>query len=361
MATTGKISVLIVDDSSVARTMLRSIFEDEADFEVVAEARNGLEAIEMTRRLRPNLVTMDLEMPEMGGLEAIEEIMCTKAAPILVVSGVADAQKAYGAVSRGAVDVVGKPNMTSARELEEFIDKARLVSKIPVITVPRTRPGSATARQDAPPAVSRPAPGAQAIAPATDNQRIVAIASSTGGPQALAALLGWMGPGVSCPVVVAQHISDGFASGMADWLNSISAMPVRLAVDGDRLSAGTVYLSPSEWNMTVTPARSIALVPRQARQIYQPSCDALLTSVAEVAGRHAVGVILTGMGSDGVGGMQAVQAAGGITLGQDEGSSVIFGMNAIAIERGWVQRVLSLQDLAGALCDIAGVGPGATA
>lgn len=354
MPARGKISVLIVDDSSMARAMLRSIFEDEGDFQVIAEAVNGLEAVETARRLRPGLITMDLEMPEMGGLEAIEEIMCSKAVPILVVSGVADAQKAFGAMSRGAVDVVAKPNVTSAREVEDFVDKARLVSKIPVITVPRTRSAPA-------PVSPAPVPLAPAFqAPPAGDGGIVAIAASTGGPQALAALLAAIGRPLSCPMVVAQHISDGFASGMADWLNSISAMPVRLAAEGQRLVAGTVYLSPSEENMSITASRHIALAPRPERQVYRPSCDALLTSVAQVAGRRAVGVILTGMGSDGVAGMEAIAKAGGTTLGQDEGSSVIFGMNAIAIERGWVQRVLPLTELAASLLEITGATTGAT-
>ncbi|KIM00311.1 Chemotaxis response regulator protein-glutamate methylesterase CheB [Paramagnetospirillum magnetotacticum MS-1] len=360
MGASGKISVLIVDDSSLARSMLRSIFEDDGDFEVVGEAVNGIEAIEMTRVLRPNLVTMDLEMPEMGGLEAIEGIMCSKAAPILVVSGVADAQKAFSAVSRGAIDVVAKPNMASERELEDFVDKARLVAKIPVITLPRTR--SHADAVSAPPSMTRmPMEGPFPADPAMAEGMIIAIAASTGGPQALAALLSFIGGPLPCPIVVAQHISDGFASGMSDWLHSISAMPVRLASDGDALAAGTVYLAPSEWNMTVTGTHHIALGPRQANQVYRPSCDALLTSVAQAAGRRAVGVILTGMGSDGVAGMEAIGKAGGVTLGQNESSSVIFGMNAIAIERGWVQRVLSLEELAQALISIAGARMGGEA
>jgi two-component system, chemotaxis family, protein-glutamate methylesterase/glutaminase len=146
---------------------------------------------------------------------------------------------------------------------------------------------------------------------------------------------------------------------MADWLNSITGLRVRMAAEGDRLQGGTVYLSPSEVNMTVTPSRHVSLESRTANQIYRPSCDALLRSVAEIAGRRAVGVILTGMGSDGVGGMEAIHKAGGATLGQDEHSSVIFGMNAIAIERGWVQRVLSIEDLAAALRDLAASPVGA--
>ncbi|MGE5506779.1 MAG: chemotaxis-specific protein-glutamate methyltransferase CheB [Actinomycetota bacterium] len=337
------IRVLLVDDSSLARSMLRSILEEDGGFEIVAEAANGREAVALVRELRPELVTMDLEMPVMDGLEAIEEIMCSKAVPILVVSGVADAQKAYAAVSRGAIEVVGKPGLTPA-EAADFVDKARLVSKIPVITHPRARTAPPP-----PPAAGTSRPVA---APATVNPRIIAIASSTGGPQALAEILGKLPAGLGCPVVVAQHIADGFAAGMADWLCTVSPVPVRLGVDGELLVPGTVVLSPSETNMTVTPSRRIALAPRIAGQVYRPSCDALLASVAAACGRDSVGVILTGMGSDGVKGMEAIRAAGGMTLAQDEGSSVIFGMNAIAIDKGWVQKVLPLDELARALAQL---------
>lgn len=350
MAASGKITVLITDDSSLARSMLRSVFEDDGDFEVIAEAVNGREAVDMARSLRPNLITMDLEMPVMGGMEAIEAIMCSKAVPILVVSGVADAHKAFQAVSLGAIDVVGKPNMTSRREVEDLIDKARLVSKIPVITMPKAR--SRTEPTPVPPVVSPPIQGI------ADQGRIIAIAASTGGPQALAIILSRLPANLSCPVIIAQHIADGFAAGMAEWLNTLSPLPVRLAAHGDTLEPGTIYLSPSETNITVSADRRIRLSPHGEGQIYRPSCDALLTSVSVVAGRAAIGVILTGMGRDGVKGMEDVKAAGGLTLAQDEASSVIFGMNAIAIGKGWADKVMPPEELAAALAGLGAPHPG---
>jgi two-component system chemotaxis response regulator CheB len=290
---------------------------------------------------------MDLEMPVMGGMEAIEAIMCSKAVPILVVSGVADAHKAFQAVSLGAIDVVGKPNMTSRREVEELIDKARLVSKIPVITMPKARQSAPTKSVVSPSFKETP-----------DQGRIIAIASSTGGPQALAVILARLPADLSCPVIIAQHIADGFAAGMAEWLNTLSPLPVRLASDGDRLEPGRVYLSPSESNVSVGADRHIRLLPHKAGQIYRPSCDVLLSSVSEAAGRSAIGVILTGMGSDGVKGMEAVKAGGGLTLAQDEASSVIFGMNAIAIEKGWAEKVMSPEELAAALAGLGAPSPG---
>lgn len=344
MTNSPAIRVLLVDDSSLARGLLRSFLEADGGFAVVGEARNGQEAAEMTRALRPDLVTMDLEMPVMGGLDAIEEIMCTKAVPILVVSSVADAQNAYAAVAKGAVDVVSKPSLDPA-EQAEFVAKAKLVAKIPVITHVRAL--------RVPPLAPNPVPSPPALSPSGREGRVFAIASSTGGPQALAKLLVALPGDFPCPILVAQHIADGFAAGMADWLTTLSPLPVRLATDGMLVEPGAVILAPSERHLVVTSSRRLTLLERGERDVYRPSCDALLTSVANVWGKRAVGVILTGMGSDGAKGMAAIKAAGGATIAQDEASSVIYGMNRVAVEKGAAARVLGLDDIAPALCELA--------
>lgn len=347
----GPIRVLLTDDSSLARGLLRSFLEADGGFEVVGEAKNGQEAVEMTRALRPDLVTMDLEMPVMDGLAAIEEIMCTKAVPILVVSSVADAQNAYAAVAKGAVDVVSKPSLDPA-EQDEFVAKAKLVSKIPVIThvralrVPHVAANSVAA-------FASPQGAPLASVPLGYESRVFAIASSTGGPQALAKLLAAIPGDFPSPILVAQHIADGFAAGMAEWLSTLSALPVRLAAEGMMVEPGGVYLAPSERHLAVTPSRRLTLLERGEHDIYRPSCDALLTSVANVWGKRAVGIILTGMGSDGVKGMAAIKAGGGVTIAQDEASSVIYGMNRVAVEKGAVARILGLDDIALVMRDLA--------
>jgi two-component system chemotaxis response regulator CheB len=346
------IRVLLVDDSPLARAMLRAFLEGEDGIEIVGEAGNGQEAIDLVRQLRPSLVTMDLEMPVMGGLDAIEAIMCSKAVPILVVSSIADAHNAYEAVRRGALEVVSKPEYTP-EQAAEFVAKVRLLAGVPVITHLRShKQAPATA------ASTPPLPTLGAAPPASqDYQRVVAIASSTGGPQALAALLPQLPPSFPWPILIAQHISDGFAAGMCDWLASLCQLPVRLASDGMILQAGTVYVSPSEQHLVVTPGRRLALVERKPLDIYRPSCDVLLESVATVFGRHAIGLILTGMGSDGAKGMAALHRASALTLGQDEGSSVIYGMNRVAIDAGSVLQVLPLADIAPTLLQLAGGQP----
>jgi two-component system, chemotaxis family, protein-glutamate methylesterase/glutaminase len=345
-----KIRVMLTDDSSLARGLLRSILESDGEIEVAGEARNGAEAVRLAAELKPDLVTMDLEMPVMGGLEAITEIMSTRAVPILVVSSVNDAKNAYAAMARGALDAINKPELDT-NDGAEFIAKIKMLSQIRVITHMRSHlsaPPPATAGHSI--SVAPP----QTVA-SPDSRRVFAIASSTGGPQALALILGRLPTDFPCPILISQHIADGFAPGMAEWLASVCKLPVRLAREGEMIMGGTVYVSPSEVNLAVTPSRRITLASRQMGEIYHPTCDVLLASVAAVYGRQGIGIILTGMGHDGAQGIEKIRLAGGATLAQDEASSVIFGMNKVAIDRGGVQQVLPANEIPQAMCRLAGL------
>ncbi len=332
------IRVVLVDDSALARDVLRSLLEGEADIEVVGEAANGREAVCMACELRPNVISMDLEMPVMGGLDAIEEIMATKAVPILVVSDTADARNACEAIRRGALDVMGKPELNSP-VAAEFAAKLRLLSGVPVITHLRSN-GHVFAS---------PAAKEFAAPQAAGHGRAVAIASSTGGPQALARILPALPAHFPAPLLIAQHIADGFAAGMAEWLGGLCRLPVCLGKEGEPIQPGVVYISPSESHMAVTPARTLTLMPRRDGDLYHPSCDLLLKSVANTFGRRAIGVILTGMGHDGAAGLDVIRKFGGTTIAQDEASSVIYGMNGVAVASGSAQHILPVAEIAQAL------------
>ncbi len=354
--TAATIRVLLVDDSSLAREMLRDILQQEPGILVVGEAVNGREAVEKARLLKPNLITMDLEMPVMSGMDAITAIMCDKAIPILVVSGVADAPKAYEAVRRGALDVVSKPDATPA-SMSELVAKVRMLAGVPVITHIRPiadHPVSASQRT-IPVPLSGQHPATVSSSSSHCSQRVFAIACSTGGPQVLATLLPQLPANFPCPVLVAQHISEGFASGMADWLAALCRLPVRLAVHGEPVCPGVIYISPAEYHCTVSMSRKIAFVERDERDIYRPSCDRLLESVAEVYREDAVGIILTGMGRDGTLGIARIHGYDGVTLGQDAATSLIYGMNRCAIEAGTVQSVLPDTAIASEMLKLAGV------
>ena len=335
MAPTKKIRLLIVDDSPLVREMIRALVEDDDEIVVVGEAENGLEAIAAVRRLAPDIVTMDIEMPVMGGLEAIEEIMATCAVPILVVTTLSDAQTAFDAIARGALDVVRKPEL-SAAGCRAFDSRLKLLASIKVITHIRSR---------------RPG-GSQSIAeslPAWRPPTLFAIAASTGGPAALAHILARLPADLPVPVLIAQHISAGFTAGMVSWLDALSPLSVRLGVSGEPVLPGRVYVAPAERHMGVGADRRILLAEPAPTDIYHPSCDRLLASAAEVYGAEAAGIILTGMGRDGAAGMQRIYAAGGYTIAEAESSSVVFGMNQVAIAAGSIRRVLPLAEIAPAM------------
>ncbi len=351
-----KIRVVIVDDSCLARAVLRDFLESEADIEVIGEACNGRQAVALARELKPSLITMDLEMPVMNGLQAIEEIMCSKAVPILVVSSVVEAHHALEALGHGALEVVSKPEY-SATQAAEFVAKVRMLAGVSVITRMRPRHQQQPIAANPPPhhhnAMALPCTGDAIALTRTTYARVFAIASSTGGPQALAQILSALPAHFACPVLIAQHISDGFAAGMAEWLSSLCQLPVRIAEEGELLRAGVIYISPSECHLSITHQRRATLIARTPLDVYRPSCDILLSTVADVFGRQSVGIILTGMGSDGAKGMACIRQKGGTTLGQDEASSVIYGMNRVAMEAGAVQQALAVEAIAAEMVRLA--------
>lgn len=344
-----KSRVLIVDDSALVRDLLRAMIERDPEMEVAGEASNGLEAVEGVRNLRPDIVTMDIEMPVMDGLQAIERIMAENAVPILVVTTRSDAKTAYTAIAKGALDLVTKPdvNIGGARE---FVAKLKLLSKVRV--VPHI---SGRRAHGHPVAVETPVVSGEL------SDRLVAIASSTGGPDALSIILSRLPEKFPVPIVIAQHISEGFVSGMVGWLKPLSRVELKVASDGEYLRPGTAYVCPPETHMRVDGSRKIVFVARHEKDIYRPSCDLLLSSAAESFGKKAIGIILTGMGSDGVAGMKRIKEAGGRTIAQDEQTSIIFGMARLAIESGCIDTVLPLEAISSEIARAAAADVGASA
>ncbi|MDA8409186.1 MAG: chemotaxis-specific protein-glutamate methyltransferase CheB [Treponema sp.] len=337
--------VLVADDSAIARAVLRDILESDPEISVVGEARDGREAVELARRLVPDIVTMDLGMPVLDGMGAIGEIMAAAPLPILVVSSALDAGKAYAAVQRGALEVLAKPDSSEASRAE-LIAKVKTLSTVRIRALPRpilwTRPAESGQ------AMPSPAAKSEGLGPPT-----FAIASSTGGPQALARILSSLPADFSASILIAQHISEGFAPGLVQWLSTVSKLKVRLAMGGELPDRGEVYVSPSESNLSLSPSGRLALAAPAGRQVFHPLCDALLKSVADARGRRGIGIILTGMSEDGARGLAAMREAGGFTIAQDEASSVVFGMNKVAIERGAALKVLPLEAIAAEMCRLA--------
>lgn len=332
--TNSIIRVLIVDDSALVRDMIRAILESEPGIVVAGEAADGAEAIAKVASLNPDIVTMDIEMPVMGGLEAIERIIAEHPVPILVVTALTGVRTAFAAVSKGALDVIEKPDI-SLENMRNLIKKIRLLARVDVSAhlLTMRRPAGTV--------------GVRGVAPQHGLSKggIVAIAASTGGPQAIHSILAHLPAHFPIPIVITQHIAEGFAQGMVDWLNSVTPLKVQVAGNGDYLAAGHVYVNPAEHSMRITGQGMIVLGEKEPRQVYNPSCNTLLSSVAAGYRERAIGLILSGMGDDGATGMQAIRKAGGTTLSQDAASSVIFGMNRLAVERGCIDRVLALADI----------------
>ena len=340
----GNIRVLLVDDSAMVREMIRAILESEPGIEVVGEASDGAQAIALVLELKPDVVTMDIEMPVMGGLEAIERIIALHPVPILAVTALTGVRTAFAAVSKGALDVIEKPDI-SEQNMQKLINKIRVLSRVDVaahLTSLGRRAGPASA-------------GGLPVAPRlVRGRRVVAIAASTGGPQALYQLLSRLPADFPAPIVICQHIAEGFTRGMAEWLNGATPLQVTVASHGELLKAGRVYVNPAEQAMRVTMQGMILLGECDPGLPYHPSCNTLLDSVAAAYGERAIGVILSGMGDDGVIGMESIRRGKGVTLAQDAQSSVIFGMNKLAAERGCIDRLLPLVEIPAELMARAG-------
>lgn len=340
------IRVLIADDSALVRDLLQEVCASDPQLCVAGVAVDGADAVAKAAALEPDIITMDIEMPVLGGLEAIERIMAHRPTPILVVTSQTGVRPAFAAVSKGALEVIEKPDL-------DMVSGGHLARKLKLLA--RVDLGALRAsavRKAASSPVSAQAPGTtpyagrpQPPAAAGERKRVVAIAASTGGPKALMHILSRIPADFPAPIVICQHVADGFAPGLAEWLGSGGALAVSVARSGDMLRPGRAYLNPSGSLMRITAQECVALRDEPPGQTYHPSCDAMLASVAAAFGAASLGLILSGMGDDGVAGMKGIRAAGGATLAQDEASSVIFGMNGLAVRSGCIDKVLPLSEI----------------
>jgi two-component system, chemotaxis family, protein-glutamate methylesterase/glutaminase len=328
------IRVVIADDMQASLALLEGIFAMEPGIQVVGRAKDGEEAVALTHSLRPDLVTMDVLMPRLDGFEATRRIMTARPTPIIVVSGqdVEAVGFALNAMKAGALAVVQKPSAPGTPEFEgqarHLITMARAMAGVKLL--PRVEPSAAPSQR-------------RAAAPARPRgrARIVAIAASTGGPPALSRILSELPADFRAPILVVQHIAEGFADGLARWLAASSRLRVKVAEHGERLASATVYLAADRRHLGVEGER-IALSDAPPIEGFKPSGTHLFESVAQSYGASALGLILTGMGRDGVRGLAALHAAGGTVVAQDKDSSVIFGMNGEAVLAGLTDEVLPL-------------------
>ena len=338
------IRVLVVDDSALMRKLLVKMLEATEDVEVVGTAMDGVFALDKVERLKPDVVTLDLDMPRMDGLTALRQIVERFRLPVVLVSShtAKGAAVTFEALAAGGVDFVTKPERILSASLEtlgsELVEKIRVAAGISVRKLRRL---------SQPPERSsdvRQAPAEQQ----GEAELVVAIGVSTGGPNALSYLLPQIRSDFPASLLIVQHMPEGFTAKFAERLDSLSAIDVCEAAEGDRVMPGRALIAPGGRHLKVkrtgeTPVAMLSKSP--PAHGLRPSADVLFDSVAREYGGRAVGLIMTGMGEDGAEGLLAIRAAGGHTLAQDRESSVVYGMPGAAIDRGAVEKVLSLSEI----------------
>ena len=342
------IRVLIVEDSITVRTTLRDLINSDPQLRVVGEAKNGAEAIELLEKLKPDVISMDIEMPVMNGLEATRIIMESIPTPIVILSGLISSDESklvFDSLQLGALKVLKKP--------EGIKDLNRVLKLISGVKVIRRRPQkdrqlhriSPTSANDVDTSLSGRSNGQFAPLKTERKVEIIAMGASTGGPAVLNDILSKLQATPTVPILVVQHITQGFTNGFVHWLNENCDLHVKLAVNNESLSPGVVYLAPDDYHLIVGSKNKISLHQDEPYKFHRPSATILFQSVADVYKTRAMGILLTGMGDDGASGLKSLKDTGAYTIAQDKDSSVIFGMPMEAIKLGAVDRVLNPEQI----------------
>ena len=337
---TKRVRVLVVDDSATSRLLLVSILRADAQIDVVGEAVDGVEAVALVKRLHPDIVTMDVQMPRMDGFAATKRIMVEAPTPILITTGLDPRALSVSleAVRAGALAVHAKPGDPRAPGFDDaardLVRQVKAMARVKVVRHLHFDPIPAPASSAPGPAVLR-----------DGRVEVVAVATSTGGPAALHLILAALPADFPVPILVVQHISLGFTLGFAGWLDQASKLRVKLADEGEIPVAGTVYIAPDDRHLCVTGARRIRLSTAPEVGGFRPSGTPLFETVAAAYGRNALAVILTGMGRDGVDGLRAIRRVGGRTIAESERTAVVYGMPGAAVAAGLADWVLPLDQV----------------
>jgi two-component system chemotaxis response regulator CheB len=342
------IKVLVVDDSALIRKLLGAIIDSYPDLEVVGAAPDPYVAREKIRELNPDVITLDVEMPRMDGLDFLERLMRLRPMPVLMVSSLTTEKSeiTLRALELGAVDFVAKPQLGIAEGLAEYGDE--IAEKLRAAARAKVRPRLPVGQLRPVDAVL---PAARA--PLMSTEKVLCIGASTGGTEAIKAVLMRLPP--DCPgIVIAQHMPPGFTRSFADRLDKLCAITVREAKGGERVLPGHAYIAPGHAHLLLQRSGAnyvTELSDAEPVNRHRPSVDVLFRSAANCAGKNAVGVILTGMGKDGAQGLLDMRNAGAMTFGQDEASCVVYGMPREAAQIGAVENVVSLDNMAGRLVE----------
>lgn len=342
--TSRQVRVLVVDDSSFMRLALTRIIQSDPGLEVVGCAQDGQQALDMTAQLDPDVITMDVAMPRMNGLEALRILMANAPRPVIMVSSLTQegAQMTLDALDCGAFDYI--PKNLGARALDVSHIRRDLVGKVKAAATTRSRTRCARPSAKAALRTEKVNRGENFVTPS-----IICIGSSTGGPRALQHILPALPAHLPVGILVVQHMPQGFTRPFAERLNALSRVHVKEAEANDNVDPGTVLIAPAGWHLTLyrrTHSRyAVRLTKTPADLLHIPSVDVLMLSAAQVVRERAMGVVLTGMGNDGSAGMKAIRDAGGYTIAQDEETSAVYGMPRACALAGAVQKLLPLPEI----------------
>jgi two-component system chemotaxis response regulator CheB len=342
----SKIRVLVVDDSAFMRKAIETMLAGEADIEIVGYGRNGVEAVDMAASLKPDVITLDVEMPQMDGITALELIMKNSPTPVIMVSSLTQegADTTLKALDRGAVDFIPKEKSYGSVGIlkisNELKNKVRRFAGDKGI-IHRLRPATATAAPRQPATVKKTA--------SSTHKKIVALGTSTGGPQSLQRVIPMLPGELGVPVVIVQHMPPSFTQSLAARLNSLSKLNVVEAQGGETLKPNCVYIAKGGKQMTIKrtgASASIVVSDEDPKLLHNPSVDVMIDSVAENFGGEALGVIMTGMGNDGTKALKKLKDKGGFVISQDESSCIVYGMPRAVVEAGIADEIVPLDEIA---------------
>lgn len=344
-----KISVLIVEDSLVDRKLLSYIVESDPQIILLGCVTNGLEALDFIKRKTPDVILMDIYMPHMDGLEATRQIMRTRPIPIIICTAdykAFDVNKSFEALEAGALAILEKPKGVQDPKfesiLQSYINMIKNAAEVKLVTRLKSKPPSKKTAS-----LSNTPLQASGL-----TLEAVAIGASLGGPQALQQILSRLSPGFPVPIYIVQHITEGFTAGFVEWLKTETKLKIVIAADKEKAKPGYVYVAPDNKHLTLAKGGIIKLVNRSSSELLCPSVSKLFNSMADVYGEKAVGIILTGMGRDGVNELLTMKNRGAVTIAQSEENCVMFGMPQEAINIGAASFVVPLERIPNFLAEL---------